>query len=749
MAGIVMLFSIKMVFSSLSYGAGLFSVTRSYINPQELYAVGGCSAAGWWDYGNYIYHSDDHGTTWELISSPQPLYPVGSIIHSLPDETLVFSRTGQNSVFISFSGGIEWTNVSLGTSGTHLMDIASVPDQQGKAWAVGYASSSDYHDATLAYLWTTEDSGQTWSYDDIITTPASAYGISVSAGGQTVYIAGESSSEPVLWKSDDSGATWTDITPSMCSGEGAGLDVAVDPFNGQFIIFSTVQNVYRSDDCGANWTVVSSVDNIFDIRFALEDSSRVVAARESGLLISNDSGVSWTYSEYLPAGTVLKDFTMVPDNPDSLVVASDGGILTTADAGVSWSSGNSGIMLSSTFDVTDATCSSPRIYMILDGEVAYSDDLGSSWTVCSSQPDGLVPSWSNLCVNPQNAQNAITTGMYGEIFMTQNAGNSWSVIDDSLSAVYEACADPSADGVFYVAGNYESGGQEYMRIGKTIDSGVSWSFSDLGDSPATSCTISLDPSHPDTVYAGGDYYNTDGQILLRSLNGGTSWQPVQTNIPGGYSIYSIAVSPFDNWQILITCEDGVYRTADFGNTWTRELDSQNPYFALFDPCTEDRAWLWQESYPFTGIGVSNDGGQTWEECNDGLPLYNSVNSIAFVYPQWMFASTSGSLFKLNLLDPSSGITEGTGDGIMVISVQPNPVVTTASISYSSSGPDPVEFTVFDMAGRVVQQFSTVPETRGANTVNWDPSEVSLGNGIYFLVMESGRQQAAGRLVLCR
>ncbi len=168
----------------------------------------------------------------------------------------------------------------------------------------------------------------------------------------------------------------------------------------------------------------------------------------------------------------------------------------------------------------------------------------------------------------------------------------------------------------------------------------------------------------------------------------------------------------------------------------------------FDPFDPDRAWMWNEWYPLRGISVSLDAGVTWEECNQGLPYWKVVMSISFADPNMVYVSTVGSLFRMELTSEAIGETSFIVPEIGTLTVSPNPVVSTASVSYTAHTMSAVQFTLFDVAGRVVKQESVLPEETGRNTFQWSVAGELPGNGIYFLRVDNGSETATARMVLC-
>src|ERR1041385_2391546 len=106
--------------------------------------------------------------------------------------------------------------------------------------------------------------------------------------------------------------------------------------------------------------------------------------------------------------------------------------------------------------------------------------------------------------------------------------------------------------------------------------------------------IALDPSNPDTIYAGtgeenfaqDSYY---GAGILKSTDGGGTWR----NIVGPFIrdfISSIAVHPNRGEILMVAAQSGLYRSTDGGETWTAVLTGAPAISVFFDPANPTNVW---------------------------------------------------------------------------------------------------------------------------------------------------------------
>lgn len=98
------------------------------------------------------------------------------------------------------------------------------------------------------------DGGANWTeYEDTLNDYKSSdkvTGFAQTADGEAVYMR----SAYGLLRSNDAGATWNDVPLITAHGEVDILSLAVDPNNGEHVIYGTATTFYRSTSGGSAWT---------------------------------------------------------------------------------------------------------------------------------------------------------------------------------------------------------------------------------------------------------------------------------------------------------------------------------------------------------------------------------------------------------------------------------------------------------------------------------------------------------------
>jgi photosystem II stability/assembly factor-like uncharacterized protein len=271
------------------------------------------------------------------------------------------------------------------------------------------------------------------------------------------------------------------------------------------------------------------------------------------------------------------------------------------------------------------------------GGIWKTSNSGQTWSPVFDTQD--VASIGALAIDPNdertvwagtgeaNPRNDVSQG--DGVYKTTDGGKSWTrvlplrnalvssvVIDpmDSRRVLVGALGDPFADGTD-------------RGVYRTTDGGATWSKVLFAGLRSGISDMAMDPSHPDTVYAGmWEFRRTgwslqsggDQDGLYRSTDGGATWNKLSGNgLPAGIEgRIAIAIAPSNPKRIyaLIQSPAGLlWRSDDAGTTWAlvskNTLIDERPYYfshLFVDPADANR--LWSVSVHLT---VSTDAGKTF------------------------------------------------------------------------------------------------------------------------------------------
>ena len=143
--------------------------------------------------------------------------------------------------------------------------------------------------------------------------------------------------------------------------------------------------------------------------------------------------------------------------------------------------------------------------------------------------------------------------------------------------------------------------------------------------------IAIDPSNPNRMFAAT--YKGDGLFLTK--NGGTSWQAVEMNYGTEFEgtfknhvVYAVNLAPKDSNVIWVAHNYWIAKSMDGGETWTNITINSNNYelrilsSLAIDPSDPQTVYVGTSgssgAHEKGAIFKTKDGGQTWEQLNQGV-----------------------------------------------------------------------------------------------------------------------------------
>lgn len=253
-----------------------------------------------------------------------------------------------------------------------------------------------------------------------------------------------------------------------------------------------------------------------------------------------------------------------------------------------------------------------------------------------------------IAVHPYDADIIFTGTAGGGIFKTIDGGDTWEPITDELShlPIGDIAIDPTNPGIIYAGtGDPNIGGTVWVGSGvyKSIDGGQTWTNIGLQETRIVS-KIVINPDNPEQIFVGTmglPFEANNDRGLYRSNDGGQTWEQVLF-VSNDSGIIDLIMNP-DNPSVLYAAnfnrirtafesvaegdEAGIYKTSDGGNTWT-ELTNGLP----IGPMSRIGLKMWEgnsnvvfaqyvnEDYQLEGIYKSTNAGASFSEINtSGIP----------------------------------------------------------------------------------------------------------------------------------
>jgi photosystem II stability/assembly factor-like uncharacterized protein len=312
---------------------------------------------------------------------------------------------------------------------------------------------------------------------------------------------------------------------------------------------------------------------LFMVCMSILSINSIVQAKEWTLLFSIPQG--------MPTGWI-NQLIIHPTNPNTLYGASEGaGFIVSTDGGKSWVQKNQGFTVAEEGTVSGVqircmAMDSSKPETIYAGLAAFgvfkSTDGGNTWKDISSTLDDTFT--KAMVMHPKDPKTVYLGTDGGGIYKYDVANDEWQESIEGLKNTFikSLVMDPNDPKTIYVT---TDGG-----IAKTTDGAKKWTIINNGITSRSVFCIDIDPKNPKVLYAGtetgGLFKTTDGGANWASV-GGEIWMSKPSteifaaptdDIPSTLMVTNVAVNPSNTSIVYASNTNGVYRSADAGETWT-------------------------------------------------------------------------------------------------------------------------------------------------------------------------------------
>jgi hypothetical protein len=189
----------------------------------------------------------------------------------------------------------------------------------------------------------------------------------------------------------------------------------------------------------------------------------------------------------------------------------------------------------------------------------------------------------------------------------------------------------------------------------TTNAGTTWSPTNDFAANLSISSIAIDPSSPSTIYAatGEGMYNIDavrGAGVLKSTDGGATWT-LQTGFTGGsgfpYQINDLYLRPDSTSRIYAATNNGLFRTTNGGTSWTflHQGTSARATQIVEHPTVRATFYVCYGNFSTDGIYRTTNGGGSFTRLTTGLPAsgYSRIAlAISRSNPQILYAVFNNS-----------------------------------------------------------------------------------------------------------
>jgi photosystem II stability/assembly factor-like uncharacterized protein len=421
------------------------------------------------------------------------------------------------------------------------------------------------------------------------------------------------------------------------------------------VLYAVVEGVLnKTSDGGASWSPDGGLTNLSPIRGVAvnpAEPSTVLAISFDGLFLSRDAATTWTRLVGFAGGSSGNRGPHVgfdPETPGKFWATAANEVCRSTDLGTTWSCTDVGApVVSLAFELSGQ--GAPAVFAgTLGRGVLVSTDDGGTWTP-ASEGLGVSVNVAALAADPAGTQ--LYAGTQEGVFRSSDGAAHWTEASSGLAAAWigTLTTDPSSPGTIYA-------GSSLFGLFKSTDSGGSWARLDSENALLGSFTaFAQDPSDPSTLYAGA------GLDVLKSTDGGEQWtSALRFNF--GEQVTGIVVDATTPSTIHLgrsgftEIVDGVLRSTDGGATWNPAGITQSVYALIGDSLRSPKLHAgshfdWSAGYYYYypgpvggGLFTNPDGGQSWSK--SPTDLQSPVTALAMdpLDSSILYAGTASSGF---------------------------------------------------------------------------------------------------------
>ncbi|MDT8070786.1 MAG: transcriptional regulator [Terriglobia bacterium] len=358
---------------------------------------------------------------------------VRSLVYDPSNPNRIILGTSAGQLYLSEDGGNSWRHwVHLGPGEHYVLDNIAFDPNNTKiiyvaAWSVDEQNNGD--------LFRTKDGGKSWQLLPGM-RGRSIRAFELAPSNPKILTAGALEG---VFRSFDGGDTWQQISPPGHPDIKNIESIAVDPHDPNVIYAGTWHLPWKTADGGKTWTNIKQgvIDDsdVFSIIIDHSDTNNVYASACSGIYKSESAGMLFHKIQGIPAtARRTRVLQQDPANPNVVYAGTTEGLWKTVDGGKTFK-----LISPPNFIVNDVMIdprNPSRVLVATDryGVVA-SNDAGQTFRASNA---GFSHRQVSSLVADNHDHNTIYASVlndkeFGGVFVSHNAGASWSQVSDGLA----------------------------------------------------------------------------------------------------------------------------------------------------------------------------------------------------------------------------------------------------------------------------------------------------------------------------
>ena len=398
------------------------------------------------------------------------------------------------------------------------------------------------------------------------------------------------------------------------------------------ILYAGTDNgyIYYSSNNGVNWNISFNKYNDRIVRFLTLSSGQMFAGAIGELFIKDSTNPTWTA---VNVDTTLGFIRPFSDENDNIYFLSYPYFYNSSDVGKSWNTVNIKSFFAGNYSYD---CIFNKRMIVSCGDetgwfgngwgMAISDDTGKTW---KWNNEGMPPKFSSANRLVKSGNDTYVGTNAAGVFRSTNFGDNWFPVNNGITAADTWVINFDNEGTLYSACWSNS-------IQKSTDKGLTWTVINKGFTNSYFMSVASDKN--------GILLVSTEQGTYRSTDKGNNW----TQLDGNFYYYFFT----DNFNRIygLNYGNGLFRTTDQGNSWTK-LDKGFISGYVFGFAIDSS----------NNIYTGTDGGAIYKSTDDGFTwsnVYQSNNSNSLI--SYISIAPNGYIFASNVYE---GILRSTDNGL--------------------------------------------------------------------------------------
>ncbi len=370
-----------------------------------------------------------------------------------------------------------------------------------------------------------------------------------------------------------------------------------------------------------------------------------------------------------------------------------------------------------------------------------STDGGQTWDTAHHEPNAYFRSIEFL-----DGQTAFAGTLDSMIFRSQDSGKTWQNITSKFTPVpYGICGMDAVDGVIHMVGNFFSEAYHFH----SADGGNTFITNDL--SSIANGLVDVYFVHADTGFACGSVVTDSikrSANILKTVDGGKTWQQVALEPDTGFSRYSWKIFPNGN-ELLVSVETfdtiSYFRSSDRGKNWDFHFVNTSSHNLQGIASFKD-SLLWLGTHQFDSPPRFLEYDLIKDSIYPVLPnsVFTAINRFHRVSDQFYWGVGDGVWAYYDSTQTSLGshAFQPMDESFKPkISIAPNPV-TEGKLHFEIRYPDYTRSRValLDVNGKLIKIFHNGYQKKGDFQYGLDVSQLPSGTYILWQYSMEGMQQ---------